>query len=686
MPSATLLTAVLLLQSAAPVGNTDAARSEAPISAHTLARETVTDFLAQWRSAWLASASERGDTVRTDDWKTFAFATRGLPTDAPPDSVLATRIVAVHCHLDGGADLVTVLPFARRMQMIGTRESAHGVCPMWRVRPGSSESDEATDPDAALTPVWRSHVAHARLALVARLDTLSEAAPADDFIAGQRVRFTLALGDTARSSIAVAACRGTPWWCTALAGYAAHVSHQASQADSLFAVAESQMPPDVRCRWQDASVLLSPSARTEYAALGCDDRARIAMRLWWLADPLYTTPGNERLAEHRARLMAILLHSALEQDERYDWRHARGGGALREALVRYGWPSFAWWPGTRTDTSHTSYLARIGAASTRPYATFEYERNRVHLVPSWAAIADPYGAEPTDLSVAVPPQNPRSAWWPSEHVRLDRPLCELADEQVAVLRRQRTVLIAAAAPLACQIAPADAGGSMTGALVVSPEPGESTMLAHTPGAVDKTLRLAGEFVARPVVLSLEAVPRGASTGPAMRMRMGVTPPASLAVMKTGSLAISAPLLFAAEASDVPPRDADGAIARMLGSVRLAGRRAVGVYWEAYNVAPSDSLTVRVRVERVKDVGPFRKLAGALGLVGEARATAVQWREGAIAPTDNSINGAKEVPIRPRAVVLDISTLAAGDYWIQIEVQRPGGAALTSRRLIEVVSR
>lgn len=683
--TSTLAMAFLLQTGSLPAADSASARIDSAGTARALAHAYVADFLSQWRSAWLATATAQSDTVRDEHFRTFAFARRGLPVDAPPDSLLATRLVAVHCHLDGGSDLWTILPFARRIQIIGTRESAHGVCPLWRLDKASADGDESLDLDAALDPMWRAHITQSRAQLLTLLDSLAAIAPADDFIVGQRVRFAVQLGDTTRIAASVEGCRGTAWWCTALAGYVLG-ARRPLMADSLFALAEARMPPAARCAWQDASVLLPPSARTEYVALDCDARERATARLWWLADPLHGTPGNSRLTEHRGRLVRVLLHAALDQDERYDWRRTHGGGALREALVRYGWPSFAWWAGTRTDTSHSAYLTGVGAPPTRPYATFEYNRDRLHLVPAWRAIADPFTAEPSDLSVAAAPADPRSTWWPSEHAALDRPLCELADQQVAVLRRQRTVLVAAAAPLACQVSPSEAGGRMTASLVLSSSPDDFTIAARRTGEMGSTVALAGEIVPRPLILSLEIVPADASTSPALRMRMGLMPPAALSVMRPGSLAISAPLLFTADAKNTPPTDADGAIARMLGSLRLTGRRAIGVYWETYNAAPSDSLDVGVRIERAVDVGPLRKLAGALGLVGEARApTAVKWRESAV-PAEPAGSGAPPVPIRPRAIVLDISALKPGDYWVQVEVSKPGGTRLTSRRLVTVVTR
>jgi hypothetical protein len=656
------------------------------IAARQLSERTVVEFLDLWRGAWLASAAARDDGfTQAEMRKLFVVSPTGEPGTSL-DSALATRMVAVHCHRDGSydGDRQAFLRDAHSVQIIGTDQSRHAICPLWR-QPGETEAgDESTDIDAALTPVWRRQITVQRRQLLVILDSLAQVAPDDDFIVGQRVRFTLPLADSLRTATAVTECRGTAWWCSALAAFAASSSGHELRADSLYDAAERLMPPDVQCKWHDVGALLSPTSRREYAALPCARRRIVAERFWWLADPLHGTVGNSRRAIHRDRLMLVLLHSALPEDERYHWRAESGGAALREVIVRYGWPSFAWWPGVETDSGHSGYLRSIGAVPTRPYASFEYDRDRIHLVPGWKTIGDPFTASSNDLAARVPPADPYATWWPSEHVRLSGTLCELAEYQVALLRRQRTVRVAVAAPLRCAGEPTDVVLPMHVALALSTGANDIAIVAGANARMNDTVAVAGETVPRPVVLSLEAV--GGSTPAsrrAMRTRLGLVLPDALSAMRPGTIALSAPLLFngasgAAHAGAIDvPQNADSVIPRMLGSSRLGSLRRLGVYWETYNVADGDSLEVHIRVERATEPDAWGRLASAIGIVAEQRPLEVSWRE---SPAVTNLDRASHiVPIRARSVVLDVTPLEPGDYRVQVEVGRPGGPRTSSQR-------
>jgi hypothetical protein len=659
------------------------------------AAQVVRDFLAQWRNAWMASATERGDGISATQLRAFMAASVGVAAASgatTPDSVLATRMVAVHCHVNGSydSDRLVFLRFAKPVAVIQAGQTPHGVCPFWRMSDVDPPGDELIDIDAALTDTWRRSISASRRQLVAILDSLAHVAPQDDFIAGQRLRFALALDDSSRTLAAVRECAGTPWWCVSLAGLAASRLGHWSTADSVFAVAEAMMSPEARCAWLDVGSLLPASSRREYVAMPCARRLTVGERLWWLADPLMSTEGNSRRVVHRARLMLVLLHAALAEDERYHWAPDAGGAVLREVIIRYGWPSAAWWPGAATDSGHSIYLREIGTSATRPYSSFEYGRNRVHLLPSWRALSDPFSAPSTELTAARPPADLRSTWWPSEHAAIPEELCELGDAQVAILRRQTSIRVASAFPVRCSGVPATVAQAYTAAIVLSPGPDAPSVIGRSQAMAGGVARVTVESDARPVVVSLEAVGAVAHGAPAMRMRFGALLPADLSVMRRGSIAISMPLLFdgSGERPDDPgstrsvrdvPQEADAAIARMLGSQRIGRLKQLGIFWETYNVATSDSLEVRVDIERAGAVEPWRRLANSLGIVDDARsATSVAWREFQAPTTMGS--GRDAVPIRPRGIVMDVSTLKPGDYWVRVVVGRPNERPISSQRL------
>src|SRR5437870_5020027 len=126
------------------------------------------------------------------------------------------------------------------------------------------------------------------------------------------------------------ACRAAPWWCQALTGLAWHLAGDFGAADSAYRAALDAMPSDERCRWSDVAPLLDGALARRYRRLRCDERGAFEQRLWWLAQPLYSLPGNDRRTEHLARATM----ARIEQDARstYDvpW-----SDDLREVTLRF---------------------------------------------------------------------------------------------------------------------------------------------------------------------------------------------------------------------------------------------------------------------------------------------------------------------------------------------------------------
>src|SRR5712691_2740165 len=193
------------------------------------------------------------------------------------------------------------------------------------------------DPDEALRapPPESDRITRARERLLATLDTAAAALPGDAWIAGQRVRYQLQSGRPADALAPARACRAVPWWCQALTGLALHVAGDFGGADSAYRAALDAMPPDERCRWSDISVLLDGTLAQRYRRLPCDERGAFEERLWWLAQPLYSLPGNDRHTEHLARATRARIERDARSTPRVSW-----GDALREVMVRFGWPSY----------------------------------------------------------------------------------------------------------------------------------------------------------------------------------------------------------------------------------------------------------------------------------------------------------------------------------------------------------
>jgi hypothetical protein len=151
-------------------------------------------------------------------------------------------------------------------------------------------------------------------------------------------------------------------------------------------------------------------------------------------------------------------------------------------------------------------------------------------------------------------------------------------------------------------------------------------------------------------------------------------------MRPGEIAVSDPLLFQPSDGTEPlPDGPDAAIARMLTTTRLRGVRRLGLYWESYGVAAGDTVDVAVRLERRDGTGLLRRLAARLHMLSERDgAVAVRWREpqpGRAAA--RVIDG--PVPVQSRSLVLDVSGLPPGSYWLDVSVARPDQPAAAQGR-------
>jgi hypothetical protein len=97
----------------------------------------------------------------------------------------------------------------------------------------------------------------------------------------------------------------------------------------------------------------------------------------------------------------------------------------------------------------------------------------------------------------------------------------------------------------------------------------------------------------------------------------------------------------------------------LGSTRITGDEAIGLFWEVYGLGESNGIDVSLTVRR-EDAGILRRLGQALRLVAARDGPSVRWEEEGI----DEIAG--------RTLRLDLSGLDPGDYVLEIEVRTPDG--------------
>jgi len=310
-----------------------------------------------------------------------------------------------------------------------------------------------------------------RLALIKSLDGLSNRAPHDGWIVGQRVRYLLESGNDSGAVAVARSCGASEWWCAALLGLALHENEKGLASDSAFAHALATMPEAERCRWTDMSLVLNSAQRKRFGAVGCGQKEELAARLWWLSDPFFAVPGNDRQAEHYSRhTMALILQPTKIV---YNLRWADD---LREMVVRYGWARY--WtrgPGSVLD-------AYSGAVSGHE-ATPNY-----HFVPaSWRVDSLP--------SITFDLDQDRSA---ERYAPLIASRLKELDPQVAMFRRGDSVQVVAAYDVSADRDLDSAGVSSS--LVLAADEKNPPAIVSTTG-VKGTLTLRAD--SRPQMMSLE---------------------------------------------------------------------------------------------------------------------------------------------------------------------------------------
>jgi hypothetical protein len=614
-----------------------------------------------------------------------------------------------HCHPDGPEKPKTKMmnraPPGRPPEMVPIQvygewrrlpeymiESGVGkrtICPSWYQGPGLTPWDERLGLDASIIEPLQPVVRAARQRVLAALDSVAVVHGGDDWLSGQLVRFAIDQGDLPRASRAAARCSRTDWWCMNLRAYVEFASGRVARADSLFMRAVERMSSEARCAWTDVTVLLDVPDKPRYSALPCDERDNVNATFWWLADPLYTEDGNERRAEHFARLTLVTLRAGTQSSERWDLRDVGGGSAVRRMLVRYGWPALSVWGGLEEDRAHIAYLGGGSMIHERD-ATAEYAGSRIHTVPAFSALANPWQSSSTDwimterIAKGLAPQD--TLWWPREHfARRGTPIAQLWDQSGA-FRRDSSILLAIATDLDAGVLGYVPGDSLTGSIVLSA--GEDSMMVFPQRAVAGGRAVFLQSIPDvPRVVSLELAGRR-NTGLVARTRFGIEPPHTLAAMRVGEIAVSQPVFVSAPPSGGMPVTAPmPALSHMLGTTRFAATvQRVGVYWESYGIAGGDTASVTVRIEpRDKRPNVFRRLASRLGFGPSATGgVSVQWAEPSAERVVTTVPG--RVPIQGRSVSIDLSGLAPGSYALIVSVARDGSGRASAERLFMVMDR
>jgi hypothetical protein len=622
-------------------------------------------FLLEWRTAW-------GETQR--DWPYGVTPELYVGNDVRSGQL---RLDAVHCHF-------TETPRQLRRRMIRNSRSAQASCPTWYPPGLPALEDERLGVDGGLERRLRPRIMAQRTALRAFLMQAAASMPDDVRLTGQRVRFALDAGALRDAWALAASCTADASECGLLRGLVLHRGGYIELADSTFLAAAASMTGEQRCAWNDVRVLLEPESRERYGRMDCAERADVEARLWWLADPLFLEPGNERRAEHFARRTLITLLAPLGGDGRLRFLPHKGGEAVMETLVRYGWASQYYWAGPFVDRAHDAWLVPEPGSRTRaradtapPYVVPEYTPDRLHTVPRFTAVLAPFEAAPDDWQLNAP--GDPFDWWPVEHFARDRSaIRQLPAGQSATLRRRDAARFLWAGDLEPGLFERTRGDTVRATLFASHAVGAVRSAGTFAGPVGNPIVVDVPLQAGPVLIGIELP--GDSVRPAARTRFGTSIPEPLSALG-GAQALSPPILFEPpDGSRVSDRQA---VARMYGSTSFSRRSRVGVYWEGYGFAVNDTVEVELRVERQDRPGLVGRAVAVLG-VGEARQAdgALRWSD--MPGADRAIQVQEgDVPVQMRNVTIDLSGLARGSYRLTISMRTRHRPAVSSERMFEL---
>lgn len=500
------------------------------------------------------------------------------------------------------------------------------------------------EPSLGPPPPELEEVGRARERLLRDLGAAGRRLPGDGWIIGQRVRYLAEHGRADSAVLVAQGCRAARWWCDALAGFGRHVARDYAGAEDAFRRALRKMGEEQRCAWTDLSPLLGNDARS-YRALRCSERQWADERIWWLARPLYSRPGNDLRTEHYARhTMALLLEDAETPDG------VPSGADTRELIVRFGWP--AHW---------SRSFGRPGSLQPPPVVGYEPSPSFWFLpIP---ALTAPW-ADVTELRWDPALERPPARYAPSYAAGF----APIAQVQFARFLRGDTTLTIAAFDLTLDSVFATRPIDIR--LAVAKDPATPVVVGPPPPSGPLGVAIVRSNW-RPAVLSLEGVEVGVDT-PWIARRRAMAPrdPAGLPPV------VSDILLFVA--SDVLPESLNAALPGALRAPVVQVGQQVGLYWEMYDAPDSTApaeLAVAVTKARSRDEAPYP--------VGRAECPArvrslvtVRWREEPDAPSRGM----------GRALVLDLRSLSRGHYVVSVQVSMAGEPRGCSSREFRIIAR
>jgi len=470
--------------------------------------------------------------------------------------------------------------------------------------------------------------------LLGVLDQAAAQVPGDGWVAGQRVRYLVHARHPDRALAAARECRAERWWCAALKGFALHEGERFAEAEEAFREALAAMPERTRKEWTDVEPILRRPQYAELERAAGEERAAAERRMWWLADPLWSEPGNDRLTEHYVRWVHHHLQDHARQTDVGTWSRDN-----RTILLRYGWPVAA----MRRDPTYGSMLSSFLVEYHDP-VSWEF-------LPPAAAARAPAAITGREWTMKDEPSATRYA--PAyAHDFVD------VRHQLAVFRRGDSAVVVAGFRLRADSLPAR---PRVRAALVAMEDADATPFMARAEVADSAGAMRVLVPHRPTVLSLEV--REDSSRVHGRHRQGLALAAD---------ARSSDVLLLSDPA-ARPGSLDEAARLARGDTHVRPGERLGIFWEVYGLeAGTDTLGVGVSLVPGTASWGRRRLER-IGLARAARAVRMSWQE-------EAQGGA--VVARSLGVALP-PTLPPGTYTLEVTVQIPGRPPVTASRIITV---
>ena len=282
--------------------------------------------------------------------------------------------------------------------------------------------------------------------------------------------------------------------------------------------------------------LLTRPDRGNYDELDCSSRVPFEARFWWLTDPLFSMPGNDRWVEHVSRRFELVLHEPIlraTSSNRHPPQH-------EVSVVRRG--------------QNDSWSRKPG----RPQERWTGKRAARYRFTPASALEDGLRALSYELDAGLDDEGYTPATY--------GPFLELP-AQFARFRQADSLLVAAATDLDG----IPLGPSRT--VFVASDAPESFPVVRGPVSERARPVFAAVLNAEPVVISIEAMDDNRAAG---RARRGLLP------LSSDGLVVSDVLLLDASDAELP-EGRDQALALMFGKTTFPPTDEIAIYWEIYGV-------------------------------------------------------------------------------------------------------